>query len=74
MKEERSSKCRLKTLRTNNGTKYFSISKFYKDNSIIHQTIVPYAHSQVNIGKRINLTMLNKIRTLLFTAKLFKKL
>ena len=43
------------------------------ENGIEHQKIDIYAHEQAASEKRINLTLLNKIRVMLFLVKLNKK-
>ena len=43
------------------------------ENGIEHQKIGVYAHEQTADEKRINLTLLNKIRAMLFLAKFVKK-
>jgi len=70
IKEERSSSKKLKTLRTNNGTEFFEIHDFCSTKGIKSEKTAPYAHEQAGAAERINLTLLNKIRALLFTAKL----
>ena len=72
-REQNLSDKRIKFLRTDNGTEYFAISNFCKEKGISHQTTAPYAKEQAGAGERINLTLLNKIRAMLFTAKLNKK-
>ena len=59
--------------RTDNGTEYFDITKVCIQNGIEHQKIDVYAHEQAAGGERINLTLLNKIRAMLFLAKLDKR-
>ena len=71
--EERQSKRKLKIFRTNNGIEYFDIIKVCIENGIKHQKIDVYAHKQTVGAKRINLTLLNKIRAILFLIKLNKK-
>lgn len=61
---------KLKTLKTDHEIKYFDIFKICKNRDIIHKTIVLYAHKQADVSERINFTILNKIYSLLFIAKL----
>ena len=72
-REERQFERKLKIFRTNNDTKYFDITKICIEKDIEHQKIDVYAHEQVIDEKRINLTLLNKIRAMLFLIKLNKK-
>ena len=72
-REERISDKELKVLRTDNGTEYNEISKYCTEKGIIHQKTAPYAHEQAGAAERINLTLLNKVRSMLFTAKLAKQ-
>jgi len=60
----------LKTLRTDNETEFFEIHALCSKKRIKSEKTAPYAHEQADAAERINLTLLNKIRALLFTAKL----
>ena len=71
--EERQSGRKLKIFRTDNGTEFFDITKVCIENGIHHQKTGVYAHEQAAGGERINLTLLNKIRAMLFLAKLDKR-
>ena len=71
--EKRQSERKLKIFRTDNGTEYFDITKVCIENGIQHQKTDIYAHEQAADGERINLTLLNKIRAMLFLAKLDKR-
>ena len=61
----------LKVLKTDNG-KEFKNLKFHdlctKD-GIIHQYSAPYVHEQNGLAERINRTLMNKVRALLFDAQ-----
>ncbi len=70
IKEERNSSKKLKTLRTDNGTEFFEIHNLCSKKGIKSEKTAPYAHKQAGTAERINLTLLNKIRALLLTAKL----
>ena len=72
-REERISNHKLQTVRTDNETEYFSVSKICKERGIVYETIASYAYEQADAGERINLTLLNKIHFMLFTAKLAKE-
>ena len=63
----------MKIFRIDNDTKYFDIIKMCIENGIEHQKTDIYAHKQAIDTKRINLTLLNKIRVILFLVKLNKK-
>ena len=63
---------KLKIFRIDNDIKYFDIIKVCIENDIQHQKIDIYAHEQTIDNERINLTLLNKIRTMLFLIKLNK--
>ena len=72
-RKERQSERKLKIFRTNNSTEYFDITKVCIKNNIEHQKIDVYAHEQAAGEERINLTLLNKIRAMLFLVKLNKR-
>ena len=72
-REKRQSERKLKIFRINNNTEYFDITKVCIQNDIEHQKTDVYAHEQTADKKRINLTLLNKIRVMLFLIKLNKK-
>ena len=63
----------MKIFRTDNDTEYFDIIKVCIENDIQHQKIDVYTHEQAVDKKRINLTLLNKIRVMLFLIKLNKR-
>ena len=71
--EKRQFERKLKIFRIDNGTEFFDIIKVCIENDIHHQKIDVYAHEQVADKKRINLTLLNKIRVMLFLIKLNKR-
>lgn len=73
LREQRFSDKKIKIYRTDNDTEFFEISKICKKNDIIHENTAPYAHEQAGGAERINLTLLNKVRAMLFTAKLDKR-
>ncbi len=70
IKEERNSSKKLKTLRTDNRTELLKIHDLCSKKGIKSEKTAPYAHKQAGAAERINLTLLNKIRALLFIAKL----
>ena len=61
---------KLKYVRITNRPEVNEISKYCKENGINYQKTALYAHEQAGLGERINLILLDKIRSLLFTAKL----
>ena len=69
-REERSTGTKLKNFKTDNGREYNEVTVYYLDNGIIHSKTAPYAYEQAGGAERINLILLDKIRFLLFTAKL----
>ena len=71
--EKRQFERKLKIFRIDNDTKFFDIIKVCIENDIHHQKTDVYAHEQAADKKRINLTLLNKIRAMLFLTKLNKK-
>ena len=52
------------TLRLDNGGEY--TSKDLKKNGIKHQTTVPYSPKQNGVAKRMNKTLLNMVRSMMF--------
>ena len=73
IREQRFSNKKIKVYRTNNDTKFLKIKEICIKNDIIHENIASYAHEQAESVERINLTLLNKIRAMLITAKLDKR-
>ena len=71
--EKRQFERKLKIFRIDNDTKFFDIIKVCIENDIHYQKIDVYAHEQTVNKKRINLTLLNKIRVMLFLIELNKK-
>ena len=57
----------------NNDIKFLNIKETCIKNDIIHKNIALYAHEQIESVERTNLTLLNKIRVILFTTKLNKR-
>ena len=64
---------KLKYFKSDNDTEYNQITEYCKTKDIVHQKTASYAHEQAEASERINLTLLNKIRTMLFTANLQNK-
>ena len=68
--EERSTGKKLINFKTDNGREYNEATVYCLNNGIIHSKTAPYAHEQAGGAERINLTLLDKIWSLLFIAKL----
>ncbi|KAG7301017.1 hypothetical protein JYU34_015390 [Plutella xylostella] len=66
----------IKILRTDNGGEFCSkeLNDFLKDAGITHQLTNPYTPEQNGVCERLNRTIVEKARCLLFDAKLQKKL
>jgi transposase InsO family protein len=56
------------TLRSDNGGEYTSkdFEKYLQNNGIKHQTIVPYNPQQNGVAERMNRTLLNMVRSMMF--------
>jgi Reverse transcriptase (RNA-dependent DNA polymerase)/Integrase core domain/Pol polyprotein, beta-barrel domain len=71
---ERQSGFKLKTLRTDGGREYEKELNIYlKDTGIQHQITAPYTPQSNGIAERINRTLLEMIRSMLFQANLPKR-
>lgn len=66
---------KIKTLRTDNGGEYCSkeYSQFLGKYGIRHQTTAPYTPQQNGLAERMNRTIEEKVRCMLFDANLKKK-
>jgi len=62
----------IKELFTDNSTKYINkiLNEFTTKKNIIHSTSPIYTKEPNNLIERINLTLINKIRTILINSKL----
>lgn len=62
-------------VRTDNGTEYVNTAfkNFFRENGIIHQTTVPYTPAQNGKAERMNRTLVEKARCMMFDAKLSPK-
>lgn len=71
---ENQTNVKIKTLRTDNGGEFCSLlfEKFLTDNGIIHQKTNPYTPQQNGMSERMNRTLVEKARCLLFDAELDK--
>ena len=65
---------KIKILRTDNGSEYESndFKKFIKVNGIRHELTVPYTLQQNGVAERMNRTVIEKAKSLLFDANLKK--
>ena len=72
-REQRQSGKKLKIIRVDNALEFNNINKLCIQNDILFQKIIPYAYEQTDAIERINLALLNKIRSMLFIAKLNKE-
>lgn len=63
---------RIKTLRTDNGTEYLNdrMRQLMSKSGIRHETTTPYTPQQNGMAERMNRTLVEKARCLLFDAKL----
>lgn len=63
------------TLRSDNGKEYCnqSMDEFLRKNGIVHQTTVPYTPEQNGVAERMNRTLVEKARCMLFEANLGTK-
>lgn len=66
----------LKILRSDNGTEYVNkdMTDFLKRKGIVHQLTVPYTPQQNGAAERLNRTLIEKVRCLLFNSNLDQKM
>jgi transposase InsO family protein len=66
---------KVKVLRSDNGTEYVNrdLEGFLKGKGIVHQVTVPYSPQQNSCAERLNRTLLEKVRCLLYTSNLDHK-
>lgn len=64
--------CKIKTLRTDNGTEYCNkqFDAFTAKHGILHQRTVPHTPEQNGVAERMNRTILEKVRCMLFDSNL----
>ncbi|CAH2083649.1 unnamed protein product [Euphydryas editha] len=67
---------KIKVLRTDNGTEYCNtpFETFLSNSGIVHQTSTPYTPQHNGLAERMNRTLVEKARCMLFHANLQKKL
>lgn len=63
---------KIKILRTDNGTEYCNgaMKTFLRTAEIIHQTTAPYTPEQNGVAERVNRTLIEKARCMLYEAEL----
>lgn len=63
---------KIRTLRTDNGTEYTNgaMQEFLRSAGIVHQTTVPYTPQQNGVAERMNRTLVEKARCMMYDAKL----
>ena len=63
---------RLKAVRTDRGTKYVNkeLNTYFQDSGTTHSTTSPYTPEQNGVAERFNRTLMEKVRPMLFDAKL----
>ncbi|KAJ0169236.1 hypothetical protein K1T71_015266 [Dendrolimus kikuchii] len=68
--------CKIKTLRTDNGTEYTNknFKDFLKLSGIKHQTSTPYTPQQNGLAERMNRTLVEKAMCMLINANLQKNM
>lgn len=66
---------KIKMLRTDNGTEYCNgaMTEFLRAAGIIHQTTAPYTPEQNGVAERMNRTLVEKARCMLFDSKMSTK-
>lgn len=72
---ENQTNCKIKNFRSDNGGEFCNeaFRKFLLENGIVHQTTTPYTPEQNGMLERMNRTVVEKARCLLFDANLEKK-
>lgn len=64
--------CKIKTLRSDNGKEYINqhFSNYLKNCGILHQTSNPYTPEQNGLSERMNRTLIERAKCMLFNAML----
>lgn len=67
---------KIKKLRTDNGKEYcnYNFEKFLSNHGIVHQTSTPYTPEHNGMAERMNRTLVERARCMLFYANLEKRL
>lgn len=75
LKVENELNYKIKRLRTDNGKEYcnYNFEKYLSNHGIIHQTSTPYTPQQNGLAERMNRTLVERARCMLFYANLEKK-
>ena len=55
----------IKRFRTDNGTEYTKLNKFFVEKGIIHELTPPYQHESVGIPERFNRIIQTMVRAML---------
>ena len=63
---------RVKTVRTERGTEYVNteLTNYFVDKGITHHTTAPYTPEQNGVAERLNRTLMERVKAMLFDAKL----
>lgn len=61
---------KIKCIRFDNGTEYMKLIGYFRKNGILHQTTTPYTPQQNGAAERMNRTLIEKAKCLLFDANL----
>jgi histone deacetylase 1/2 len=62
--------CRVKHVRTDNGSEFSALSRYCSENGTVHQKTAPYAHQQNGKVERLNRTLQERTRSLLAASGL----
>lgn len=67
---------KVKVLRTDNGSEYVNagLENFLRQKGIVHQLTVPYSPQSNGSAERLNRSLMNKVRCLLYNANLDDKM
>jgi hypothetical protein len=57
--------CKVKFIRTDNGTEFSGLDKFCRKHGVVHQRTAPYAHQQNGKIERLNRSLQDKARSML---------
>jgi transposase InsO family protein len=73
---ENQSGLRVKTVRTDRGSEYLNaeLKTFYESKGILHETTAPYTPEQNGKAERLNRTLMERVRAMLYEFKLPKAL
>jgi hypothetical protein len=62
--------CKVKFIRTDNGTEFSGLDKFCRKHGVVHQKTAPYAHQQNGKIERLNRSLQDKARSMLVASGL----